>query len=78
MNFEFLSSTQFDPSPLHHTFLLGHARFIAQPFPALIITDDTSRVLEMLDEADNENEEISSHKESILDQQLANESDETR
>ena len=26
-----------------------------------IITDDTSRVLEMLDEADNENEQISSH-----------------
>ena len=32
----------------------------------------------MLDEADNENEEISIHKESILDHQLANESNETR
>ena len=37
------------------------------------ITEDTLRVLEMLDEAGSENEEISSHKESILDRQLANE-----
>jgi len=42
------------------------------------ITDDTLRVLEMLDEAGSENEEISSHYESFLDHQLANESDETR
>ena len=42
------------------------------------ITDDTLRVLEMLDEAGSENEEISSHQESILDHQLANESDEMR
>ena len=34
------SSIEFDPSPLHHTFLLGHARFIAQPIPALVLSYD--------------------------------------
>ena len=32
------------PSPLHHTFLLGRARFIAQPLSALV-TDFKTRVL---------------------------------
>ena len=27
-------SPQFDPSPLHHSFLLGRARYIAQPLSA--------------------------------------------
>ena len=30
------------PSPLHHTFLLGRARFTAQPLSALIWTDSVS------------------------------------
>ena len=28
--------SQFDPSPMHHTFLLEHARFIAQLLYALL------------------------------------------
>ena len=28
---------QADPSPLHHTFLLGRARFTAQPLSALLV-----------------------------------------
>jgi len=38
------SNTEFDPSPLHHTFLLGRARFIAQPFPTLLSIDHLHRV----------------------------------
>ena len=30
-----ISNSEFDPSPLHHTFLLGRARFTAQPLSAL-------------------------------------------
>ena len=30
------NSSQFDPSPMQHTFLLGHARFIAQLLYALL------------------------------------------
>ena len=33
------------PSPLHHTFLLGRARFTAQPISALIAGAPCSRVL---------------------------------
>ena len=31
-----ISNSSFDPSPLHHTFLLGRASFTAQPLSALI------------------------------------------
>ena len=33
------------PSPLHHTFLLGRARFTAQPLSALILSFDVRRAV---------------------------------
>ena len=38
------NSSQFDPIPMHHTFLLGHARFIAQPLNALLSHEARAQV----------------------------------
>ena len=36
------------PSPLHHTFLLGRARFTALPLSALVFSYDTQLILSLL------------------------------